>query len=206
MNKSESKYFNTARIIDQALIELLAMKEIEYITVKEICEKAGVNRSTFYLHYETIGDLLSETIEYVETQYSTVFKDISFNPSDDIEMVPLKDLVFINRTYLMPYLQFVYDNRTLYKAYINNQVSMRADSRFNWLKKNIFEPIMERFNVPREDRKYWVTFTVSGIWAIIQEWINDDCVDSMEHIAKMIEDCIPKMMDVKNEHDNKNDG
>lgn len=91
MNKSESKYFNTARIIDQALIELLAMKEIEYITVKEICEKAGVNRSTFYLHYETIGDLLSETIEYVETQYSTVFKDISFNPSDDIEMVPLKD-------------------------------------------------------------------------------------------------------------------
>ena len=116
MNKSESKYFNTARIIDQALIELLAIKEMEYITVKEICEKAGVNRSTFYLHYETIGDLLAETIEFVESQYSVAFKDVSFNPIEDINMAPLKDLVFINKTYLMPYLQFVYDNRTLYKA------------------------------------------------------------------------------------------
>lgn len=195
MNKSESKYFNTARIIDQALIELLSIKGIEYITVKEICEKAGVNRSTFYLHYETIGDLLSETIGFVESRYGAAFKDVSFNPSADIEKAPLKDLIFINKTYLMPYLQFVYDNRTLYKAYINNQVSMRTDSRFTWLKKNIFEPVLERFSVPREDRKYWITFTVSGIWAIIQEWINDDCNDSMEHIAKMIEACIPSTID-----------
>ena len=51
MNRSESKYFNTARLMDDALIDLLSEKEFEYITVKEICEKAGVNRSTFYLHY-----------------------------------------------------------------------------------------------------------------------------------------------------------
>lgn len=50
MNKFESKYFNTALLMNQALILLLEKKEFEYITVKEICEKAGVNRSTFYLH------------------------------------------------------------------------------------------------------------------------------------------------------------
>ena len=53
MNKAESKYFNTALRMDEALISLLRVKDLEYITVKEICEKAGVNRSTFYLHYET---------------------------------------------------------------------------------------------------------------------------------------------------------
>lgn len=58
MNNSESKYFNTALMMDRALINLLEEKGLEYISVKEICEKAGVNRSTFYLHYETIGDLL----------------------------------------------------------------------------------------------------------------------------------------------------
>ena len=47
MNKSESKYFNTALLMDEALIQLLEVKDYEYITVKEICEKAGVNRSTF---------------------------------------------------------------------------------------------------------------------------------------------------------------
>ena len=45
MNKSESKYFNTAVKMDLALISLLKKKSFEYITVKELCEAAGVNRS-----------------------------------------------------------------------------------------------------------------------------------------------------------------
>ena len=51
MNRAESKYFSTAVRMDEAFLALLEKKEFAYITVKEICEKAGVNRSTFYLHY-----------------------------------------------------------------------------------------------------------------------------------------------------------
>ena len=65
MNKSESKYFNTAVLMDEALLLLLERKDIQYITVKEICEKAGVNRTTFYLHYDSISDLLEETVNYI---------------------------------------------------------------------------------------------------------------------------------------------
>ena len=65
LNKSESKYYNTACLMNESLILLLEKKDYSFITVKEICEKAGVNRSTFYLHYETMNDLLSEPIEYV---------------------------------------------------------------------------------------------------------------------------------------------
>ena len=42
MNKSESKYFNTATKMDLALISLLKKKPFDYITVSEICEEAGV--------------------------------------------------------------------------------------------------------------------------------------------------------------------
>ena len=42
MNKSESKYYNTALLMDEALLLILEKKEYEYITVKEICEKAGL--------------------------------------------------------------------------------------------------------------------------------------------------------------------
>ena len=51
--------------MDEAFILLLDKKDYEYITVKEICAKAGVNRSTFYLHYETINDLLEESLEFL---------------------------------------------------------------------------------------------------------------------------------------------
>ena len=51
MDKNESKYFLTASFMDEALLLLLQKKDFEFITVKELYKKAGVNRSTFYLHY-----------------------------------------------------------------------------------------------------------------------------------------------------------
>ena len=73
MKRSESKYFNTAVKMDTALISLLQKKSFEYISVREICETAGVNRSTFYLHYETIGDLLNETVRYLLDDFLSYF-------------------------------------------------------------------------------------------------------------------------------------
>ena len=95
LNKSESKYYNTASLMDEALILLLEKKEYSFITVKEICEKAGVNRSTFYLHYETIDDLLSECIEYAilyialfsfkNSKYGNKYSGVINNKSSNLE-------------------------------------------------------------------------------------------------------------------------
>ena len=67
MNKAESKYFNTAIRFNKALLSLLEKKPFEYITISEICEKAEVNRSTFYLHYENTGDL--QDLEFINEKY-----------------------------------------------------------------------------------------------------------------------------------------
>ena len=40
MNKSESRYFSTAVKMDRAFLELLDKKDLPFITVKEICERA----------------------------------------------------------------------------------------------------------------------------------------------------------------------
>ena len=69
MEKNESKYFYTAQLMNQALILLLEKKDIEFITVTEITKKAGVNRSTFYLHYENTYELLEETIENLNKNF-----------------------------------------------------------------------------------------------------------------------------------------
>lgn len=63
MTQNESKYYNTACLMDEALIQLINEKDYDYITITEICKRAGVNRSTFYLHYETVDDLLKEAIK-----------------------------------------------------------------------------------------------------------------------------------------------
>ena len=73
LNKSESKYFNTARKMDKALISLLEERSFEYITVSEICKRSGVNRSTFYLHYENTVDLLNETARLMLEDFKSYF-------------------------------------------------------------------------------------------------------------------------------------
>ena len=99
MNKSESKYYNTALLMDEALLLLLEKKEYDFITVKEICEKAGVNRSTFYLHYETIDELLVETIELMNSIFMKAFDNKVINPN----ITNKDDLFLIKDTYLIPY-------------------------------------------------------------------------------------------------------
>lgn len=103
MNKNESKYFNTAILFDEALIYLLEKKDIEYITVKEICNKAGVNRSTFYLHYESINDLVEETMNYINEKFIDYFNENSKEFIDKIKYSSLEDLRLVEKKYLTPY-------------------------------------------------------------------------------------------------------
>lgn len=190
MNKSESKYFNTALLMDKALIELLGKKDISYISVKEICLKAGVNRSTFYLHYETISDLLEETMEYIDNQFNESFENSQEHFTRHIDEIPLSELVLINHTYLEPYLKFVYDNRAVYRAAINNPAPMKTDKRYMDLKKHIIEPIMARFEIPDDLRNYRTAYYINGVWAVVQEWINGGCREPIEQIICIIEDCV----------------
>ena len=50
----------TKMVLQQALLKIMQAKDIDKITIKELCEEAQINRGTFYLHYQTPNDLLME--------------------------------------------------------------------------------------------------------------------------------------------------
>ncbi|MCC8195708.1 MAG: TetR/AcrR family transcriptional regulator [Ruminococcus sp.] len=190
MNKSESKYFNTALLMDEALLQLLERKDLEFITVKEICERAGVNRSTFYLHYETISDLLDETAEMIDKRFSQYFDESDEDFAEKISGVELSELVLINERQLLPYLRFIQENKAVYRATFRNPYAVRADEKYEYLKNRVIEPILMRFDVPKERHRYYIDYYIEGIMAIVKRWLLNDCTDSVEEIAAVIEDCV----------------
>ena len=190
MNKSESKYFNTALRMDEALIALLEEKELEYITVKEICRQAGVNRSTFYLHYETISDLVNETLEMINQRFLSYFPQQEEEVLGNMDSRERKDLVLVTREYLLPYLHFIRDNKKVYRTAFRNLSSMQAHTRYGELKQHILGPILERFEIPATHRPYYMAYYVEGIIAIVKEWLRQDCADEVEMIAGIIESCV----------------
>ena len=190
MNKAESKYYNTAVRMDEALLTLLEKKDFEYITVKEICEKAGVNRSTFYLHYETVCDLLDECVEYINRKFSEKFGDRQKSVSENIKNRNLKDLIFITPEYLKPCLEFVKENKLLFKVAMLRPSILRVEKTFADLFRDVFSPVLDCFHYSDESKPYVISFYVSGLIAIVSEWIKHDCLDSTEKIIEICMHCV----------------
>ena len=190
MNKNESKYFNTAIRMDEALITLLEKKDFEYITIKEICDTAGVNRSTFYLHYENSFDLLQETTRYILDRHFDYYSSDTKGISERFANCELRDLLFITSEYLTPYLTFIKDNQRIFKVSIKQFNSLNMGDVYGKMFEHIFNPILERFLVPEKERSYMMKFYLTGVYAVVMEWLEKNCSDDMETLIKVITDCV----------------
>ena len=190
MNKNESKYFNTAIKMDEALISLLEKKDFEYITIREICDTAGVNRSTFYLHYENTSDLLKETTRYIIDKHLAYYEIDKQRMVIQFEKCRREELLFITDKYLRPYLTFIKDNQRLFKVSIKQFNSLNMDEVYGRMYKHIFNPILDCFHVPDNERAYVMKFYLTGIFAVVMEWLDNNCADDMETVAGVITDCV----------------
>ena len=186
MNKSESKYFNTALLMDEALLLLLEKKNFEFITVKEICDKAGVNRSTFYLHYENMDDLLKETLQLINKKFNESFgeKIINLNVSSK------DDLFFIKDEYLMPYLNLIKKHKKIFKLIHDKPYIFDNNSTKDNLYNSLFNQILTIYGVKDEDKEYVFAYYTQGTLAIILKWVENDCVDSIDKISKIVIDLV----------------
>lgn len=190
MNKNESKYFNTAIKMDEALLLLLDKKDFEYITIKEICDVAGVNRSTFYLHYENTYDLLRETTQYILDKHFSYYNLEKKDVLQKLENCNRTDKIFITREYLIPYLTFIKDNRRIFRLAVKQFHVMNMDEVYGSMFKYIFEPILVQFGVPLKECTYVIKFYLTGVFAIVMEWLDNDCNDDMDFLIKVIIDCV----------------
>jgi transcriptional regulator, tetR family len=192
LNRSESKYFATAARMDEAFLELLEKKDFTYITVKEICEKAGVNRSTFYLHYETVSDLLAESARYIITQFVEAMPHDTAEFMSQIQTRPLEELYLITPEYLTPYLNYIKKHRRIFRTTLEQASVLGMNDAYLSLNRHVFMPILNRYQVPLSSQKYMMPFYINGLMGIVNEWLKEDCEDSIERMISVIQVCIPR--------------
>ena len=155
--------------MDEAFLTLLAKKDFEYITIKEICEVAGVNRSTFYLHYETMSDLLSESVGRMNEQFLASMEKDSDAFSTKLRNCPRDELYLITPDYLTPYLSYIKNNKRLFRTATENAAVLGMDKSYDRMFRHVFTPILDRYGVLQQDRPYIMAFYIRGLMAIISE-------------------------------------
>ncbi|MGN1062232.1 MAG: TetR/AcrR family transcriptional regulator [Candidatus Scatosoma sp.] len=190
MNKNESKYFNTALLMDEALLLLLQKKEYEYITVKEVCKKAGVNRSTFYLHYENMDDLLQESVETINRKFRESFGEGS--EKFDVKNASREESFLVTPGYLTPYLSFVKENKSVFRLICEKKWLFKTEETLGKMYREIFRPTLEKYGVAAEDQPYVFSYYFSGVVAVIMKWVELDCKKPTEEIVALISSFLPQ--------------
>ena len=99
----DKRIIRTRLAVFNAVFELATEKELDKITVVELCEKAGINKSTFYLHYSSINDCLQKCFDLFTEKVLDFAKEIDYEtmsvaPEDTIEKI--LDAVEANMAYV----------------------------------------------------------------------------------------------------------
>ncbi len=181
MNSNQSKYFYTAELMNHALLALLEKKDIEFITVTEVTKKAGVNRSTFYLHYDNVYELLEETIENLNKQFIS-----SFRVTTPLEIKSKQDAFLLTDEQLIPYLHFVKDNKRVLKLIHQKPQLFHARKTYQQMYDKIFYPAISQFISQENEKIYTLAFYTNGVAAIVRQWLELDCVTDIDELVTLI--------------------
>ncbi|MGI5888881.1 MAG: TetR/AcrR family transcriptional regulator [Oscillospiraceae bacterium] len=83
--RTDMRITRTKKAIRSAFTDMICEMDYEQITIKELTERAGVNRKTFYLHYDSLDDLLREMQNEMSSRFMDRIKDLK--PPYDMDKI-----------------------------------------------------------------------------------------------------------------------
>jgi AcrR family transcriptional regulator len=89
VQKTDRRILRTRDLLGDALVGLMHEKSFEEITVQEVLDRAGVGRSTFYVHYRDKDDLFLSDVEDFLESFSSVLKRQSASAK---RLAPVREL------------------------------------------------------------------------------------------------------------------
>lgn len=174
--KNNQRFHDTEMRIQKTLFELLKTQELRQVTVRTVCEKSCINRSTFYAHYTDIYDLA----EKAGREMMSGIIDL-FHTADDALTF------FLTEEYLVQLISYIKENKDFYDIFLNHCPPSVINSGFSQLWEVSGKPYMEAFGLKDESEMwYHFTFFKAGFLAILSEWLQKGCTEMPEKIASIV--------------------
>lgn len=185
----DRRVIKTKAVIKKAYFELLAEKHFENITVRDITEKADINRGTFYLHFEDKYQVL----DYYEEEIFSEIRDIFEKVMVGLDFQYLKDA---NPSPLSPILKMLH----LFKKehyYINLMMGAHGDPLFKEKIRMVFvENItlyLEKYvelDTLKYPLDYIITYLSNAHIGVLVYWLENGAKLEPEEIIEMLMDII----------------
>ena len=173
--KQDARVRYTKMVIKSSLMELMQLKPVAKITVTEICERAGINRATFYAHYNDPTDLLQsierELIEDISAKTRPAIAALGGDLAESI-------------TGLVEYIR---ENADVCRVLLSGS----GDASFQ---NNVVDMVEKQFidhwrafsSTSVEDAQYIYTFIAIGSVGVIRKWLDEGVTKPSSEIASLI--------------------
>lgn len=154
--------------IQKVFIELIQTKEINEITVSDICKKANLNRTTFYSNYIDIYDLADKIKE-------DLFQEV-------LKLYPTETQTKKHSYDFLKLFNHIKENQLFYKTYFK----LNYENDFDVLEGMIDYGEVEKYLDNKENINYHITFFKHGLNAVIKRWLYYGCKESPEEMRDVI--------------------
>lgn len=182
--KVDLRVVKTKRLLYTTLLELMKEKPFEEIKVSDICNKALVNRSTFYSHYQDKYDLFSELVMDIKNVLA-------------IELSKNKKINSVKEYYIEMmsiFIDYIENNKDIYKAIlVNNKNSISMDIVYDVMNEDIHKHIAEFGNIMNKNIPIEIItrFYLGGVFNVGMQLLNDSYNYSKEDVIKYMSLLIP---------------
>jgi AcrR family transcriptional regulator len=175
--KETRKIRYTKTVLRESLMELMKTKPITAISIKEICAKADLSRSTFYNYFTDQYDLLQKTEEEILIFIDSMFKKYAFHKNDTrTATLMVEDL-----------LHYVADNnKSIYVLFSKNgNIDFQQELFISIYQRNYLKSMTDKLPDEKTKQCYFL-FIVTGTIGIIYNWIKNGMDTPIHELAKLL--------------------
>ncbi len=178
MEKIDRRIRRTRKLLAQAVIELVAERDYDAITIRDITERADIGYATFFRHYESKDDLMLAALMEITGELESLARQAADAHTGDY---------FQREGYLI--FKHVKENSALYRGLLNSQWSRH-------LIRKLSVPLVARIQI--YNQQYFpadtetavpvdiaVFYCVQGVFSLIDWWLEHDMSYPPEEMAKI---------------------
>lgn len=160
---------HTKERIYRAMLLCLDSTSLDKVTVKQICDTADINRSTFYAHYPNPIAL-----------YRLMEQSMTENMKRYFENLKNKSVTYMELLHY--FLEYCYENADLLLAlYKTDSISL----------KNTFVELVVSYDflaeaVPDNEKAYIFEYYVNGVFSVVARWLREERTKSIDEMADLL--------------------
>jgi len=174
--KQDRRTRYTRMVLRESLMSLMEQKDIAKITIKELCQRADVNRSTFYAYYRDQYDLLRQVEDEILDELNANLT--GFDVNDSHETFRILEKIF----------HFIQDNSDFCRLLLSEKGDVSFQKRVMDLYQSryIEQWLANRGEVDLETVEYLYLYLVNGSIGVVQNWLRSGMQKTPREMAELL--------------------